>query len=63
MLFDDYGDLLNLIDVSEILDISTTTVAQLCRTGKIKAFKAGREWRIAKLALETYVFEESNYTL
>ena len=43
MLFDDYGDLLNLNDVCTILDIRPATAARLCRNGEIKAFKAGRE--------------------
>ncbi|WP_125141318.1 helix-turn-helix domain-containing protein [Clostridium transplantifaecale] len=61
MLFDNYGDLLNLTDLSEILDVKPATAARLCRSGKIKAFKAGREWRTTKLALEAYVLSESYY--
>ena len=63
MLFDDYGDLLGLNDISELLGVSPATAARLCRNGKIKAFKAGREWRATKLALESYIFTESNYSL
>lgn len=58
MLFDNYGDLLDLNDLCEILGIQSGTAARLCRDGKIKAFKAGREWRITKLALETFVLSE-----
>lgn len=61
MLFDNYGDLLNLTDLSEILDVKPATAARLCRSGKIKAFKAGREWRTTKLALEAYILSESHY--
>lgn len=43
MLFYDYGDLLNLNDVCILLDIKPATAARLCRSGQIKAFKAGRE--------------------
>ncbi|RHR54484.1 DNA-binding protein [Clostridium sp. AF18-27] len=62
MLFDDYGDLLNLNDVCTILDIRPATAARLCRNGEIKAFKAGREWRITRLALENYIFSASCYS-
>lgn len=59
MLFDDYGDLLNLTDVCCILGINKNTVARLCRSGRLKAFKAGREWRITRIALEAFVLSES----
>ena len=62
MLFDDYGDLLNLNDICMILDIRPATAAKLCRSGRLKAFKAGREWRITRLALESYIFSESHYS-
>ncbi|MFT4105535.1 MAG: helix-turn-helix domain-containing protein [Lacrimispora sp.] len=61
MLFDDYGDLLNLNDICTILDIRPATAAKLCRSRKLNAFKVGREWRITKLALENYVLSESHY--
>ena len=41
MLFEDYGDLLNLDDLCTLLDVQPATAAKLCRSGKIKAFKAG----------------------
>ncbi len=56
MLFDDYGDLLNLNDICMILDIRPTTAAKLCRSGRLKAFNTGRKWRIIQLALERYIF-------
>ncbi|MFR3730719.1 helix-turn-helix domain-containing protein [Lacrimispora sp.] len=62
MLFDNYGDLLNLNDISMILDIRPATAAKLCRSGRLKAFKTGREWRITRLALESYIFSESHYS-
>lgn len=62
MLFDDYGDLLNLNDICMILDIRSATAAKLCRSGRLKAFKAGREWRITRLALESYIFSESHFS-
>ena len=62
MLFDDYGDLLNLNDICMILDIRPATAAKLCRSGRLKAFNAGREWRIIQLALERYIFLESHYS-
>lgn len=61
MLIEDYGSLLNLDELSEILSVEKATAARLCREKKIKAFKCGREWRIPKVALEEYVFRESQW--
>lgn len=36
----------------EILQLAYSTVAQLCREGKLPAFKAGKEWRISRAGLE-----------
>lgn len=63
MLFNEYGDLLTLEDICSILGVKAATAGRLCREGKIQAFKVGREWRIARLALEEYVLTESHSTL
>lgn len=60
MLFEDYGDLLNLYDLCTLFDIQPATAAKLCRSGKIKAFKAGRKWLITRIALEHYILSESH---
>lgn len=59
MLIEDYGPLLNLEELSEILSVEKATAAKLCREKKIRAFKCGREWRIPKIALENYILCES----
>lgn len=61
MLIEDYGLLLNLDELSEILSVEKATAAKLCRQRRIKAFKCGREWRIPKIALEEYITKESDY--
>jgi len=42
-------------DVSKILGISTLTLKDWLREGRIKAIKVGREWRIFKKDLEEYL--------
>lgn len=39
-------------ETSEICKVSEETVRRWLRTGKLKAFKYGRDWRITKEALE-----------
>ncbi|MDR2024600.1 MAG: helix-turn-helix domain-containing protein [Hungatella sp.] len=63
MLFGEYGDLLTLNDICNILRVKTATAGRLCREGKIQAFKVGREWRITRLALEEYVLTERYHKL
>lgn len=60
MLISDYGPLLNLDELSEILSVEKATAGRLCREKKIKAFKCGREWRIPTIAVEEYIIRESN---
>lgn len=62
MLSENYGSLLNLDELSEILSVEKATAGRLCREKKIKAFKCGREWRIPAIALEEYILKESNYS-
>jgi len=39
-------------EVSEFLRISRTTIWRWCNEGKLRAFKAGRGWRIPRSSLE-----------
>lgn len=39
-------------EVAEILRIDIKTVQRMCRDGRMKGIKAGREWRIPESALE-----------
>lgn len=39
-------------EVSRYLRISRTTIWRWCNEGRLKAFKAGRGWRIPRSALE-----------
>jgi excisionase family DNA binding protein len=39
-------------EVSQFLRISRTTIWRWCNEGKLRAFKAGRGWRIPRSALE-----------
>ena len=45
-------------EVSEMLGIPVSTIAQYCREGKLKVFKVGRHYRIARADL--YYFIENS---
>lgn len=59
MMFNEYGDILSLEDLCEVLKVSENTAYRLIKEGKVKAFKVGRIYKIPKIAVETYILDES----
>lgn len=55
MLLREYPDIMNINQVSELLDISTKTCYKLLQEGKITCLKVGRSYRIPKIHLLTYL--------
>ena len=55
-VFRDYPDVLNLEEMSELLQISTKTGRKLLSSGKIRSFRIGRNYRIPKQYLISFVF-------
>lgn len=53
-----YPEIGNPKDVSIALDIPESSVRELCRTGKLRAFKVGTLWKIPKIWLIEFI--ESN---
>ena len=53
-----FDDILNVDDVAKALKIGTSQAYKLVRSGKIQAFKEGRAWKIAKLALINYIMNQ-----
>ncbi len=49
------GQLLNIKQVQELLDLSERTVFRLIKGGELKGFKAGREWRFEESDIEDYI--------
>lgn len=54
-MFESYPDILTPEDVCEALRIGGNAVYALLNSGKLKAFKNGRVWRIPKTALIEYI--------
>jgi len=48
-------DILTAQEVADYLRVSRATVWRWCNEGELKAFKAGRGWRIRRSELERFV--------
>lgn len=59
-MFEIYDDIMTIPEIAEALKISTTKAYTLVRSGKLKAFKEGKDWKISKKALKNYVLKRSN---
>lgn len=55
MLTNDFGEILTVDDVMELLYIGRNTVYHLLNSGQLKAFRIGRTWKIPKDCLTDYI--------
>ena len=58
-MFDNYDDILTVEDVAEALKIGTTQAYKIIQSGKIHAFKEGKNWRVPKNGLIRYIAKRS----
>ena len=56
--FDDYPDLLNVIEMSLMLKVSVKTTYKLLKNHTVKHLKIGREYRIPKIHVIDYLFQK-----
>lgn len=54
-MLENYGELITLDQLQEILSIGRNTAYELLRAKKIKALKIGKLWRIPKKSVENYI--------
>lgn len=54
-MFQGYPDVLNLEEMSELLQISTKTSRRLLNNGEIRSFRIGRSYRIPKQNLISFI--------
>ncbi len=52
------GKILDIKEVQQMLDLSERTVFRLIKSGKLKGFKAGREWRFEESDIDDYIREQ-----
>lgn len=60
-MLEQYDDILTICELAEIMKIGTTQAYRLVRSGKIKAFKEGKDWKIPKNALIEYISSQARY--
>ena len=56
----EYDDLLTTEEACTALKIGYNSLYHLLHTGKLKADRCGRIWRIPKIAIENYILESAN---
>lgn len=55
-MLEEYGDVLTVADLQEILSIGRNSAYELIRTGTIKAFRVNKKnWRISKESVLAYL--------
>lgn len=59
-MFEQYDDILTIEEIAEILKIGMTQAYKIVRSGKLKGYKEGKDWKIAKQALMDYVITQSH---
>jgi len=52
-------DMLTIAEVAKYLKLHELTVRRLAREGELPAFKVGRQWRVKRDLLESWIEERS----
>jgi len=55
-MFKDYDDIITVEELCEILKIGKNGAYELLGSGRIKAIRIGRIWKIPKRAVEEFMF-------
>lgn len=58
-MYDYYDTLITPEELAEMLNCGMNTTYKLLKSGKIKAMKIGRVWKIPKRAVQEYIVRES----
>lgn len=58
-MFEQCDDILTVEEVAELLKIGMTQAYRILRSGNLKGYKEGRDWKIPKQALINYVVSQS----
>lgn len=62
IMFTSYPDLLTIVQLKEMLGIGITLAYRLVRDNSIKALKIGREYKIPKANVISYLISENKTT-
>lgn len=58
-MFEEYADILSPGEAAEALRIGENALYELLSSGKLKAYKNGRNWLIPRDAVRQYVLEQA----
>ena len=59
-MFEQYDNILTIEEVAELLRIGMTQAYRIVRSGNLKGYKEGKDWKIPKQALINYVVSQSH---
>lgn len=59
-MFNEYGDLLDVDELCELLSIGRNLAYQLLNEKEVKAFRVGKCWKIPRVSIEEYVLRKSS---
>lgn len=62
-MFEEYPDILTVEEACEALRVGYNAMYELLNSGKLKAYKNGRTWRIPRNALKEYILENAKIKL
>lgn len=54
-MLEEYADILTVDEACEALRIGYNAIYELLKTGKLKAYRNGRVWRIPKIAVKEFI--------
>ena len=59
-MLEQYDDILTIHDLSELLKVGSTQAYRIVGSGKIKAYKEGKDWKIPKQSVIQYIYAQSH---
>lgn len=54
-MFDSFDDILTVDETADALKTGTTQIYKILRSGQLKGYKEGKDWKIPRIALESYI--------
>ena len=58
-MFDEYPDVLTAEEAADVLRVGYNALYRLLSSGKLKAYKNGRVWRIPKESINEYILDST----
>lgn len=59
-MFDSCDDILTVEETADALKTGVTQIYKILRSGQLKGYKEGKDWKIPKVSLESYIREKIN---